>query len=78
MSPSVPARRPAPAATLPDDAPPAVLPDVQKAFWLRGDLAGRLAALLADRQARAPHEKIRERALLNEAVELLVARSSSK
>ncbi len=75
MTTAVPARRP-PAAAAQDDPLAVVLPDVQKAFWLRGELAGKLGTLLAARRARDP--KTRERELLNEAVELLVARSSSK
>ncbi len=46
-----------------------VLPDVQKAFWLRGDLNAKLVALLKERRKAAP---VTERELLTEAVELLV------
>jgi hypothetical protein len=53
------------------EEPPAVLPDVQKAFWLRGDLHARLVELLAKRRKTNP--RATERELLTEAVERLVA-----
>lgn len=56
--------------TPPPDDLPAVLPDVQKAFWLRGDLHARLVALLAERRKKSP--RTTERELLTEAVERLV------
>lgn len=59
-------------APQPDDPPP-VLPEVQKAFWLRGDLHARFVALLAARRKARP--KTTEKELLTEAVELLVARA---
>lgn len=52
--------------------PAPVLPDVQKAFWLRGDLQARLAELLARRRKANP--RTTERELLTEAVEQLVAK----
>lgn len=52
------------------EEPAPVLPDVQKAFWLRGDLHARLLELLAARRKVNP--RTTERELLTEAVELLV------
>lgn len=71
MSEAARARSPAPAATKPsDDGHPPVRPDVQKAFWLRGDLAAAFTALLVERRRGRPTTT--ERELLNEAVAKLV------
>jgi len=82
MSEPARARPPAPATTkggppsaatrvvpVGDDGPPAVRPDVQKAFWLRGDLAAAFSALLVERRRARPTTT--ERELLNEAVAML-------
>jgi hypothetical protein len=53
-----------------DEGPPPVRPDVQKAFWLRGDLAAAFSALLVERRRARPTTT--ERELLNEAVAKLV------
>ncbi len=57
------------APTQPEEPP--VLPDVQKAFWLRGELHARLGVLLIERRKTKP--RTTERELLTEAVELLVS-----
>lgn len=55
-----------------EPAIPAVQPQVQKAFWLNGELVDGYNALLAARRARNPG--FRERQLLNEAIEMLLTK----
>lgn len=69
MSPRAPAA--AMASTDDEPAAPVVPMDLQKAFWLNADLVPGYNALLERRRARDP--KTRERALLNEAIALLLA-----
>lgn len=58
-----------PPSAQPEESAP-VLPDVQKAFWLPGDLHARFVALLAQRRKSEP--RMTERALLTEAVRRLL------